>query len=66
MKIADYNLFVPKIEKALRIAATSSRISQLSVIDYIYRIYMESDSEDIMYKILDTKKLLEKEDNNEE
>ncbi len=66
MRIADYNLFVPKIEKALRIAATSSRISQLSVIDYIYRIYMESDSEDIMYKILDTKKLLEKEDNNEE
>ena len=66
MHIADFNLFVPKIEKALRIAATSSRISQLSVIDYIYRIYMESDSEDIMYKILDTKKLLEKEDNNEE
>ena len=66
MQIADYNLFVPKIEKPLRVGATSSRISQLSVIDYIFRMYMESDSEEVMHKILSTKKLLEKEEYNDE
>lgn len=65
MQIADYNLFVPKIEKPLRAGATSSRISQLSVIDYIFRMYMENDSEEVMQKILSTKKLLEKEEYND-
>ena len=65
MQIADYNLFVPKIEKSLRAGATSSRISQLSVIDYIFRMYMENDSEEVMHKILSTKKLLEKEEYND-
>lgn len=66
MQIADYNLFVPKIERPLRIGATSSRISQLSVIDYLYRIYMESDGDEVMLKILSTKELLEKEDYSDE
>lgn len=58
--MADYNLFVPKIEKLLRLSASSSRISQLTVIDYIYHTYLEIENRDYMEKIITTNKLLEK------
>lgn len=60
MGMADYNLFVPKIEKPLRIGAGSSRISQLSVIDYLYHLYLEIEDKKYMEKIIQTNKLLEK------
>lgn len=60
MGTADYNLFVPMIEKPLRIGAGSSRISQLSVIDYLYHLYLEIEDKKYMEKIIQTNKLLEK------
>ena len=60
MSMADYNLFVPKIEQSLRIGAGSSRISQLSVIDYLYHLYLEIEDKKYMEKIIQTNKLLEK------
>lgn len=60
MSMADYNLFVPKIEKSLRIGAGSSRISQLSVVDYLYHLYLEVEDKKYMEKIIQTNKLLQK------
>lgn len=58
--ISDYNLFVPTLEKPLRIGASSSRVSQLSVVDIVYNIYFSLENEKSMEKILSTNKLLEK------
>lgn len=60
MAIADYNLFVPKIEQSLRLGASSSRVSQLTVIDYVYHAYLRNKNEALMEKIITTNKLLEK------
>lgn len=60
MSMADYNLFVPQIEKSLRIGAGSSRISQLSVVDYLYHLYLEIEDKKYMEKIIQTNKLLQK------
>lgn len=60
MSMADYNLFVPQIEKSLRIGAGSSRISQLSVVDYLYHLYLEVEDKKYMEKIIQTNKLLQK------
>ncbi len=62
MQLADYNLFVPKIEGLQRISAGSSRISQLSIIDIIYNTYIETVREKYMNNILETSKLLKKEE----
>lgn len=63
MTLADYNLFVPNIESSLRISASSSRISQLCVLDILFHTYIEKYKEKSMEKIISTNKLLEKIDN---
>lgn len=60
--LSDYNLFVPTLEKPLRIGASSSRVSQLSVVDIIYNTYISLEKEKSMEKIVSTNKLLEKEE----
>lgn len=62
MNIADYNLFVPQIEQKIRLGAGSSRISQLTVIDFLYHTYLSIENEKYMDKILTSNKLLEKEE----
>lgn len=58
--ISDYNLFVPMLEKPLRIGASSSRVSQLSVVDIVYNTYLSLEKDKSMEKILSSNKLLEK------
>lgn len=58
--MSDYNLFVPMLEKPLRVGASSSRVSQLSVVDIVYNTYISLEKEKSMEKILSTNKLLEK------
>ena len=54
-------LYVPTIEKPLRIAASSSRVSQLSIVDIVYNTYVSMEKEKAMARIVSTNKLLEKE-----
>ena len=54
--MSDFNLFVPMLEKPLRVGASSSRVSQLSVVD----TYISLEKDKSMEKILSTNKLLEK------
>ena len=61
MGLCDYNLFVPQIEAPLRVAASSSRISQLTMVDIIYHSYLREVKAQSMDKIITTNKLLEKE-----
>ena len=58
--MSDFNLFVPMLEKPLRVGASSSRVSQLSVVDIIYNTYISLEKDKSMEKILSTNKLLEK------
>lgn len=58
--MSDYNLFVPMLEKPLRVGASSSRVSQLSVVDIVYNTYISMEKNKSMEKILSTNKLLEK------
>lgn len=58
--ISDYHLFVPTLEKSLRIGASSSRVSQLSIVDIVYNTYLSLEKDKSMEKILSTNKLLEK------
>lgn len=58
--MSDYNLFVPTLEKPLRVGAGSSRVSQLSVVDIVYNTYISLEKDKSMEKILSTNKLLEK------
>lgn len=58
--MSDFNLFVPMLEKPLRVGASSSRVSQLSVVDIVYNIYISLEKDKSMEKILSTNKLLEK------
>ena len=58
--ISDYNLFVPTLEQNLRVGASSSRVSQLSIVDIIYNTYISLEKDKAMQKILSTNKLLEK------
>ncbi len=58
--MSDYNLFVPMLEKPLRVGASSSRVSQLSVVDIVYNTYISMEKDKSMEKILSTNKLLEK------
>ncbi len=60
--MSDYNLFVPMLEKPLRVGASSSRVSQLSVVDIVYNIYISLEKERSMEKIVSSNKLLGKED----
>ncbi len=58
--LSDYNLFVPTLEKPLRVGASSSRVSQLSVVDILYNAYISLEKEKSMERIVSTNKLLEK------
>lgn len=58
--MSDYNLFVPMLEKPLRVSASSSRVSQLFVVDVVYNTYLAMEKDKSMEKILSTNKLLEK------
>ena len=58
--MSDFNLFVPILEKPLRVGASSSRVSQLSVVDIVYNTYISLEKDKFMEKILSTNKLLEK------
>ncbi|NBH83743.1 MurR/RpiR family transcriptional regulator [bacterium C-53] len=58
--MSDYNLFVPTLEKPLRVGASSSRVSQLSVVDIVYNTYISLEKDKSMEKILASNKLLEK------
>ena len=59
--MSDHILYVPTIEKPLRIAASSSRVSQLSIVDIVYNTYVSMEKEKAMARIVSTNKLLEKE-----
>ena len=58
--MSDFNLFVPMLQKPLRVGASSSRVSQLSVVDIVYNTYISLEKDKSMEKILSTNKLLEK------
>lgn len=58
--MSDYALYVPTIEKPLRTGASSSRVSQLSIVDIVYNTYLSMKKEEAMKKIVSTNKLLEK------
>ena len=58
--MSDFNLFVPMLEKPLRVGASSSRVSHLSVVDIVYNTYISLEKDKSMEKILSTNKLLEK------
>ncbi len=58
--MSDFNLFVPMLEKPPRVGASSSRVSQLSVVDIVYNTYISLEKDKSMEKILSTNKLLEK------
>lgn len=60
--LSDYHLFVPKLERPLRVGASSSRVSQLCIVDILYNLYLSLETEKSMDKIILTNKLLEKEE----
>ena len=60
MSIADFNLFVPTIEEAPRVGAGTSRLCQLSVVDYLYHFYLEIEDKKYMERIIKTNDLLKK------
>lgn len=60
LSLSDYNLYVPNSEASLRISASSSRISQLCIVDILYHTYLTKVHERSMDKIISTNKLLEK------
>ena len=60
ISLSDYTLFVPKLENPLRTGASSSRVSQLCIVDILYNSYLSLEKEKSMDKIIYTNKLLEK------
>lgn len=60
ISLSDYNLYVPKLENPLRTGASSSRVSQLCVVDILFNAYLSIETDKSMDKIILTNKLLEK------
>lgn len=60
--MADYVLYVPRIEQELRVGASSSRISQLAIIDAIFHVYMSQHYDTDMAKIESTQQMLKKQE----
>lgn len=60
ISLSDYCLFVPNLEKTLRVGASSSRVSQLSVVDILYNTYISLENDKSMKKIISSNRLLEK------
>lgn len=60
--MSDYSLNVPNIEKNLRAAASSSRISQLIIIDILYNTYLEMYKDEFLKRIIKTNEMLGKEE----
>lgn len=64
MQLSNFTLYVPKIEAPLRTSASSSRISQLNIVDILFHTYMyyiTEESEESMEKIITTQQQLQKE-----
>lgn len=40
VSLADHHLFVPELEMPLRVGASSSRVSQLCIVDILYNLYL--------------------------
>jgi DNA-binding MurR/RpiR family transcriptional regulator len=58
--LSDYVLFVPAFEQELRVSASSSRISQLNMIDIIYHSYLKEVYDVKIKNILETSRMLKK------
>jgi len=58
--LSDYVLYVPAFEQELRVSASSSRISQLNMIDIIYHSYLKEVYDIKIKNILDTSRMLKK------
>lgn len=59
--LSDYVLYVPAFEQELRVSASSSRISQLNMIDIIYHSYLKEVYDIKIKNILETSRMLKKE-----
>ena len=64
--LSDYVLYVPAFEQELRVAASSSRISQLNLIDVIYHSYLKEVYDVKIRNILDTSRMLKKKSNDKQ
>lgn len=62
LSMSDYSLNVPNIEHNLRSAASSSRISQLIIIDVLYNTYLEMYKDEFLNKIIKTNEVLGKDE----
>ena len=62
LSMSDYSLNVPNIEHNLRSAASSSRISQLIIIDVLYNTYLEMYKDEFLHKIIKTNEVLGKDE----
>lgn len=60
LNMSDFSLNVPNIENNLRTAASSSRISQLIIIDVLYNAYLEMYKDEFLKKIIKTNEVLGK------
>lgn len=60
--LADISLYVPHIEESLRVGASSSRISQLSIVDILFHTYLRRQYETSMDRIQTSQRLLAKEE----
>lgn len=59
-RLADYVLYVPRIEEEVRVGAGSSRISMLAVVDIVYQRFLASHYEEDYERILKSSQTLEK------
>lgn len=62
LSMSDHSLNVPNIEHNLRSAASSSRISQLIIIDVLYNTYLEMYKDEFLNKIIKTNEVLGKDE----
>ncbi len=59
-QMTDYPLYLPSVESDIRISASSSRISQLTIIDILFNSYYSRLENSKIDQIIHTKELLEK------
>ncbi len=61
ISLSDYNLYVADTEGLLRVGASASRITQLTVVDALFQSYLRKTKDISMDKVLKTNQLLSKE-----
>ncbi|MFV0379368.1 MAG: MurR/RpiR family transcriptional regulator [Anaerorhabdus sp.] len=61
ISLSDYNLYVVNVEGLLRVGASSSRITQLTIVDTIFQLYLNKTKDVSMEKVLKTNDMLSKE-----